>query len=140
MHFQSPIATENDGSTIVSTFYQTPEKPTVDCGVSVASFPFPTVHIEPAPPMLLPMMLPSKTTVKPAFDCCVPYFPSNLFDQSPSIQLAPAKVLPSIQPPSNDPPSIELFHPISPPATIFLSVDDLNDSANTNPELPTRLH
>ena len=78
MHFQAPIATENDVSTIVATFYQTPEKPTVDCGVSVASFPFSTaVDVEPAPPMLLPMMLPSKSTAKPAIDCSVPFFLPN---------------------------------------------------------------
>jgi hypothetical protein len=74
MHFQAPIATENDVSTIVATFYRTPEKPTVDCGVSVASFPFSTaVDVEPAPPMLLPMLLPSESTAKPAIDCSVPF-------------------------------------------------------------------
>jgi hypothetical protein len=60
MHFQAPFATEIEVSTIVATFYRTPKKRTVHwCGVSLLpSFPFP-VDVEPAPPMLLPMMLPS---------------------------------------------------------------------------------
>jgi hypothetical protein len=59
MHFQAPLATENDVSTIVATFYRTPTKPTVDCGVSVASFPFSVDE----PPNQIPFpKSPSKTT------------------------------------------------------------------------------
>jgi hypothetical protein len=83
MHFQAPISTEIEVSTLVASFYRTPTKPTVDCGVSLRPpFPFSTVDVEPAPPILLPMMLPSKTTVKLAFDCCVPFFPTEYFNQS----------------------------------------------------------
>jgi hypothetical protein len=103
MRFQAPIATENDVSTIVATFYRTPTKPTVDCGVSLLLFLFSTVDVEPAPPMHLPIMLPSKTTVKPAIDCSVPFFPTEYFNRSPSIQLPTAKKLPPTQPASYDP-------------------------------------
>ena len=92
MHFQAPLATENDVSTLVSTFYSTPTKPTVDCGV-----PFPFFADEPPNPIPFPMV-PSKTTAKPAFDCHVPFFPSNLFNLSPSIQLAPTKLITSLNP------------------------------------------
>ena len=137
MHAQAPLATEIEVSTLVASFYRTPTKPTVDCGVSLLPpFPFSTVDVEPAPPILLPMMLPSKTTVKLAFDCCVPFFPTEYFNQSPSIHLPPAKKLPPTQPASNDPPSNAFFPHVNPPASDFLSVDALNPS-NTNPEHPT---
>jgi hypothetical protein len=131
MHVQTPTVSEIDVSTIVASFYRTPEKPAaVDCGVPL---PFSTVHVEPVPPMLLPMMFPSKSTTKPAIDCGIPYFPSNLFNQNPS------KLLPSTQPASNDTPSNEFFHPVNPPpASVFLSVDFPNDSLNPNTEVPTR--
>jgi hypothetical protein len=135
MHVQTPTVSEIDVSTIVASFYRTPEKTAaVDCGVPL---PFSTVHVEPAPPMLLPMMFPSKSTAKPAFECSIPYFPSNLFDQSPSIQWPPSKMLLLNQPASNDPTSNNLFPHVNPPAASdFLSVHELNPS-NTNPELPT---
>jgi hypothetical protein len=135
MHAQAPLATEIEVSTLVASFYRTPTKPTVDCGVSLLPFPFSTVDVDPAPPMLLPMMIPSKSTAKPAFDCSIPYFPSNLFDQSPSIQWPPSKMLLPNQPASNDPPSNPFFPHVNPPASDFLSVDALNPS-NTNPEHP----
>ena len=103
MHFQAPISTEIEVSTLVASFYRTPTKPTVDCGVSLLPFPFSTVDVDPAPPMLLPMMFPSKSTAKPAFDCSVPFFPTEYFNRSPSIQLPTAKKLPPTQPASYDP-------------------------------------
>jgi hypothetical protein len=134
MHVQAPTVSEIDVSTLVSTFYSTPKKPAaVDCGVS---FSFP-VDVETAP-MLLPMMCPVKSTAKPAFDCSIPYFPSNLFDQSPSIQWHPSKMLLPNQPASNDPPSNDFFHPVNPPASVFLPVDVLNLSLYPNTGLPTR--
>jgi hypothetical protein len=86
MHFQAPLATENDVSTIVGTFYRTPEKPTVDCGVSLLPFPFSTVDDEPPNPIPFPK-LPSKTTAKPVFECSIPYFPFDILHNSPSIHL-----------------------------------------------------
>jgi hypothetical protein len=127
MHVQTPTVSEIEVSTLVASLYRTPKKPAaVDCGV-----PFPFFADEPPNPISFPMV-PSKTTAKPAFDCHVPFFPSNLFNLSPSIPLAPAKLLPSIKPPSNDPsPSNEFFHPVTNPPASFFSVD-------TNPELSTR--
>jgi hypothetical protein len=134
MHVQAPFATEIEVSTLVASLYRTPKKPAaVDCGVS---FSFSTVHVEPAPPMLLPIMFPSKSTAKPAFECSLPYFPSNLFNNSPSIQMNSSKMLQPTQPASNDPPSNAFFPLVNQPTSDFLSVDDLNPS-NTNPELPT---
>jgi hypothetical protein len=103
MHVQAPLATEIEVSTIVATFYRTPTKPTVDCGVSLLPFPFSTVDVEdPAPPMLLPMMIPSKSTAKPAFDCPVPFFPTEYFNRSPSIHLDAKEILQSTQPASEN--------------------------------------
>jgi hypothetical protein len=133
MHVQAPTVSEIDVSTLVASLYRTPEKPAaVDCGVS---FPFSTVDVDPPPPMLHPMRIPSKSTAKPAFECSLPYFPSNLFNNSPSIrQLTPA-MLPPTQPASNDPPSNDL---VNLPASEFISVDCPNDSLNPNTEVPTR--
>ena len=54
-------------------FYATPEKPAaVDCGVPL---PFLSFFVdEPPNPIPFPMV-PSKMITKPAFDCCVPFFP-----------------------------------------------------------------
>ena len=62
MHVQTPTVSEIDVSTLVSTFYSTPSKKTVDCGV-----PFPFFADEPPNPIPFPMV-PSKTTAKPAVD------------------------------------------------------------------------
>jgi hypothetical protein len=136
MHVQAPTVSEIDVSTLVSTFYSTPKNPAaVDCGVS---FSFP-VDVKPAPPMLLPMMLPSKTTAKPAFDCHVPFFPTEYFNRSPSIHLPPAKKLPPTQPASNDPPSNALLHHVNPPPdSVFPTVDVVNNFLYPNTGLPTR--
>jgi hypothetical protein len=135
MHVQTPTVSEIDVSTLVSTFYSTPSKKTVDCGVPF-SFPF---SIDEPPNQIPFPKSPSKTTAKPAFDCHVPFFPSNFFNQSPSIRQLPPAMLPPTQPASNDLPSNELFHPVNPPAASdFISVDASNDFPNTNTELPTR--
>jgi hypothetical protein len=49
MHFQAPIASENDVSTLFASFYGTPKKPAaVDCGVPL---PFPFSVDEPPNPI-----------------------------------------------------------------------------------------
>ena len=132
MHIQSPSVSEIDVSTLIGTFYSTPTKRTVDCDV-----PFPFFLDAASNPIPLPMV-PSKMTAKPAIDCGVPFFPSDFFNQSPSIPLNPNKLITSTSnapPPSND---------INPPASEFFHVDTSNDSFNTidsynsNPELPTK--
>jgi hypothetical protein len=83
-------------------------------------------------------MVPSKTTAKPAFDCHVPlFFPSNFFNQSPSICQLPPAMLPPTQPASNDLPSNHdvLPHVNLPAASDFIPVDSTNNSFTTNPEL-----
>jgi hypothetical protein len=84
-------------------------------------------------------MVPSKTTAKPAFDCHVPFFPSNFFNQSPSIRQLPPAMLPPTQPASNVlVPSNAVFpHVNLPAASDFIPVDSTNNSFTTNPELPT---
>jgi hypothetical protein len=67
---------------LISTVYSTPTKKTVDCDVlfqflvNAASNPIP-----------LPMVL-SKMTVKSAIYFSVSYFPSDIFNQSPSSHVA----------------------------------------------------
>jgi hypothetical protein len=111
MHVQAPTVSEIEVSTLVASFYRTPKKPAaVDCGVS---FSFP-VDVETAP-MLLPMMLPSKSTAKQAFDCSVPFFPTEYFNRSPSIQMNSSKML---QPASeND--DCCVAAPAEPPSSVF---------------------
>jgi hypothetical protein len=124
MHIQAPSVSEIDVSTLIGTFYSTPTKRTADCDV-----PFPFFLDAASNPIPLPMV-PSKMTAKPAIDCGVPFFPSDFFNQSPSIPLNPNKLITSTSnapPPSND---------INPPASDFFHVDTSNDSFNT--DLPTR--
>jgi hypothetical protein len=132
MHVQAPTVSEIDVSRLVASLYRTPKKPAaVDCGVS---FSFPFSVDEPSNQIPFPKS-PSKSTAKSAFECSLPYFPSNLFNNSPSIRQLPPAMLPPTQPASNDPPSND---PVNlPPASEFISVDASNDFPNTNTELPT---
>jgi hypothetical protein len=127
MYIQSPSVSEMDVSNLIASFYSTPTKRTVDCDV-----PFPFFVDEPPNPIPLPMV-PSKMTAKPAIDCGVPFFPSDFFNLSPSIQLPPTKLITST---SNDPPPSNDINP--PAASDFFHVDASNESPNTNPELSTR--
>jgi hypothetical protein len=102
MYIQAPSVSEMDVSNLIATFYSTPTKRTVDCGV-----PFPFILDAASNSIPLPMV-PPKMTAKPAIDCGVPFFPSDFFNRSPSIPLTPTKVLPST---SNDPPpSDDIIH------------------------------
>ena len=88
------------------------------------------VLLAPAePPSFFPLVLHSESstntdipTLPTPIDCCIP---------TPSIQLAPAKALPSIQPASNDPPS-NFHHHVNPPSDLF-------QFESNNPDLPTTL-
>jgi hypothetical protein len=132
MHIQSPSVSEIDVSTLIGTFYSTPTKRTVDCGVPFQFLVDAASNTIPFP------MVPSKTNVKTAIDGLVPFFPSEFFNRSPGIPLHPTKMLPST---SNDPPPSNDINP--PAASDFFHVDTSNDSFNTidsynsNPELPT---
>jgi hypothetical protein len=76
-------------------------------------------------------MVPSKMTVKPAIDCGVPFFPFDFFNQSPMLQLVPAKnVLPATQPASDD---ILPANGVNPPRSEFLY-------SNLNPPTLTSQH
>jgi hypothetical protein len=81
MHVHQALSvSEIDVSTLVSSFYCTPTKPSVDCGVSLLPFPF-AVNVKPVPILLPMIMLPCKTTAVPEFDCCVRFFPNEFFNQ-----------------------------------------------------------
>jgi hypothetical protein len=126
MHIQAPSVSEMDVSNLIATFYSTPTKRTVDCGV-----PFPFFVNEPPNPIPF-RMVPSKMTVKPAIDCGVPFFPSDFFNQSPMLQLVPAKnVFPPTQPASDD---ILPANGVNPPRSEFFVLQ----SKSTNTDLPTR--
>jgi hypothetical protein len=102
-----------DVSNLIATFYSTPTKRTVDCGIP---FPF---FLDAASNTIPFPMVPSKTTVKPAIDGLVPFFPSDFFNRSPSIPLNTTKVLPST---SNDPPPSK--NDINPPASDFFHIKE----------------